>query len=185
MTPSFCRSHVELTVGIEAEHRLYRLLLPRLSAACTESLTPFLSLLPCASHAGLSSLLNPHRLFDAEWTLIGVKVTYEEATEEIRAELEVGAVSDPVRRDRLSGQLGGRGKSISPSSSCFSAHAFHSQAFPFPPSTTAPFPAPAPLPPPHLSTSSYRRIPSTPSRSSPLPDARCSRMMGRTLRFGT
>ncbi|CEQ41692.1 SPOSA6832_03428, partial [Sporobolomyces salmonicolor] len=97
--------------GCIAEHRLYRLVLPRLAAACTESLTPFLSLLPCASHAGLSSLLNPHRLFDGEWTLLDVKVARFE--ESIKAQLGVGSVADPVRRDRLSGQLGRREFSMS------------------------------------------------------------------------
>ncbi|GAA5954935.1 hypothetical protein JCM21900_005940 [Sporobolomyces salmonicolor] len=97
--------------GDPAEHRLYRLILPRLAAACTESLTPFLSLLPCASHAGLSSLLNPHRLFDGEWTLLDVKVARFE--ESIKAQLGVGSVADPVRRDRLSGQLGRREFSLS------------------------------------------------------------------------
>ncbi|GAA5821755.1 hypothetical protein JCM11251_001007 [Rhodosporidiobolus azoricus] len=99
--------------GDEREHRLYHAALPRLSAACTESLTPFLSLLPCSSHAGLSSLLNPHRLFDGEWTNIGVKVVHEEASEKARVELEVGSVQDPVRRDRLKGNLGSREFSLS------------------------------------------------------------------------
>jgi len=96
-----------------AEHRLYRLTMPRLAAACTESLTPFLSLLPCASHAGLSSLLNPHRLFDGEWTLIGIRFAKEEALETAQLALEVGSVQDPVRRDRLTGQMGRRGASPS------------------------------------------------------------------------
>ncbi|GAA5900976.1 hypothetical protein JCM6882_005993 [Rhodosporidiobolus microsporus] len=94
--------------GDEQEHRLYHAALPRLAAACTESLTPFSSLLTCSSHAGLSSLLNPHRLFDGEWTHIGVKVVHEEESERARVELEVGSVQDPVRRDRLKGQLGRR-----------------------------------------------------------------------------
>ncbi|GAA6056617.1 hypothetical protein JCM3770_006358 [Rhodotorula araucariae] len=99
--------------GDAAEHRLYRLTMPRLAAACTESLTPFLALLPCASHAGLSSLLNPHRLFDGEWTLISVKFVKEELSGSARIELEVGSVQDPVRRDRLTGQLGRREFSLS------------------------------------------------------------------------
>ncbi|GAA5864421.1 hypothetical protein JCM8547_005814 [Rhodosporidiobolus lusitaniae] len=97
----------------EREHRLYRTVMPRLAAACTESLTPFLSLLPCSSHAGLSSLLNPHRLFDAEWTLLSVKFVHEELSGRAKVELEVGSVFDPVRRDRLSGQLGRREFSLS------------------------------------------------------------------------
>ncbi|GAA6038309.1 hypothetical protein JCM8097_003937 [Rhodosporidiobolus ruineniae] len=97
----------------EQEHRLYHTVMPRLAAACTESLTPFLSLLPCASYAGLSFLLNPHRLFDGEWTVLGVKMVHKEESGEVDVELQVGSVIDPVRRDRLSGQLGRREFSIS------------------------------------------------------------------------
>ncbi|GAA6008005.1 hypothetical protein JCM10207_006995 [Rhodosporidiobolus poonsookiae] len=99
--------------GDEREHRLYRTVMPRLAAACTESLTPFLSLLPCSSHAGLASLLNPHRLFDGEWTLLGVRFVNEEQSAMARVEMEVGSVLDPVRRDRLAGQLGRREFSLS------------------------------------------------------------------------
>jgi phosphatidylinositol glycan class T len=67
-------------------------------------------------------------LFDAEWTSIGVKVAYEESRGTVRAELEVGAVSDPVRRDRLSGQLGRRGR-----------FGFLSSFFPLPGSLRFPF----------------------------------------------
>ncbi|GAA5884063.1 hypothetical protein JCM16303_001381 [Sporobolomyces ruberrimus] len=97
--------------GDSNEHRMYRLALPRLAAACTESLTPFLSLLPCSSHAGLGSLLNPYRLFDGEWTLIDIGV--KRLAEEIAVSLGIGSVLDPVRKDRLSGQLGRRGFSFS------------------------------------------------------------------------
>ncbi|KAK9454182.1 GPI transamidase component PIG-T [Dipodascopsis uninucleata] len=45
---------------------LYHGSLPR-EAVCTENLTPFLKLLPCKGHAGLSSLLDGHRIFDAKW----------------------------------------------------------------------------------------------------------------------
>ncbi|GAA5985234.1 hypothetical protein JCM10908_002578 [Rhodotorula pacifica] len=96
----------------EDEHRLYRLTIPRLSAACTESLTPFLSLLPCSSRAGLSSLLNPHRLFDGEFTSIAISMLRNESAETVRFELKVGSVQDPVRLDRLTGQLGRRGFSL-------------------------------------------------------------------------
>lgn len=89
---------------------MYRLALPRLAAACTESLTPFLSLLPCSSHAGLGSLLNPHRLLDGEWTLIDIGV--KRLAEEIAVSLGIGSVLDPVRKDRLSGQLGRRGTEL-------------------------------------------------------------------------
>ncbi len=34
---------------------------------CTENLTPFLKLLPCKGKAGISTLLDGHKLFDAAW----------------------------------------------------------------------------------------------------------------------
>ncbi|KJK63575.1 Gpi16 subunit GPI transamidase component [Aspergillus parasiticus SU-1] len=34
---------------------------------CTENLTPFLKLLPCKGKAGVASLLDGHKLFDASW----------------------------------------------------------------------------------------------------------------------
>lgn len=37
---------------------------------CTENLTPFLRLLPCDNRAGLASLLNPTRVFEAEYSLL-------------------------------------------------------------------------------------------------------------------
>lgn len=97
------------TTGIE--HRLYHLFLPRLSATCTESLTPFLALLPCSSHAGLSSLLNPHRLFDGDYTLLGAHYSIVRGEAEVR--LVVGSVGDPIRSDRLRAGLGRRGNNRS------------------------------------------------------------------------
>ncbi|KAI7520145.1 putative GPI transamidase component Gpi16, partial [Hortaea werneckii] len=37
---------------------------------CTENLTPFLKLLPCKGKAGISSLLDGHKVFDANWQTI-------------------------------------------------------------------------------------------------------------------
>ncbi|KZV68524.1 Gpi16-domain-containing protein [Peniophora sp. CONT] len=37
----------------------------------TENLTPFLRLLPCPASAGIATLLNPHKLFDADWHGLG------------------------------------------------------------------------------------------------------------------
>lgn len=107
--PPLPRCKTSTDISPLAEYSLYRLTMPRLAAACTESLTPFLSLLPCSYHAGLSSLLNPHRLFDGDFTLIGVRFPLKEAEEKALFELEVGSVLDPVRKDRLTGQLGRRG----------------------------------------------------------------------------
>ncbi|KAG6853113.1 hypothetical protein C0991_006803 [Blastosporella zonata] len=63
---------------------------------CTENLTPFLKLLPCKSLSGIASLLNPHRLFDADWHGMSVHVLWrEEQGIEIRQTFQ--SVSDPLR----------------------------------------------------------------------------------------
>jgi phosphatidylinositol glycan class T len=41
---------------------------------CTENLTPFLKLLPCKGKAGISSLLDGHKLFDASWQIMSIDV---------------------------------------------------------------------------------------------------------------
>lgn len=41
---------------------------------CTENLTPFLKLLPCKGKAGISSLLDGHKLFDASWQSMAVDI---------------------------------------------------------------------------------------------------------------
>ncbi|KAG8932852.1 Subunit of the glycosylphosphatidylinositol transamidase complex-like protein [Tulasnella sp. 418] len=65
-------------------------------SVCTENLTPFLKLLPCKARSGIAQLLNPHRLFDADWHGIGVHVTWHEGTG-IQLKLGFGAVLDPLR----------------------------------------------------------------------------------------
>lgn len=47
--------------------------LPR-EVVCTENLTPFLKLLPCKGKAGISSLLDGHKLFDASWQTMAIDV---------------------------------------------------------------------------------------------------------------
>ncbi|KAI9771399.1 MAG: Subunit of the glycosylphosphatidylinositol transamidase complex-like protein [Geoglossum umbratile] len=47
--------------------------LPR-EPVCTENLTPFLKLLPCKGKAGISSLLDGHKLFDASWQSMAIDV---------------------------------------------------------------------------------------------------------------
>lgn len=47
--------------------------LPR-EVVCTENLTPFLKLLPCKSKAGIASLLDGHKLFDATWQTMSIDV---------------------------------------------------------------------------------------------------------------
>lgn len=41
---------------------------------CTENLTPFLKLLPCKDKAGISTLFDGHKLFDAAWQSMSVDV---------------------------------------------------------------------------------------------------------------
>ena len=41
---------------------------------CTENLTPFLKLIPCKGKAGISSLFDGHKLFDAAWQSMAIDV---------------------------------------------------------------------------------------------------------------
>lgn len=56
-------------------HKLRHASLPS-EHVCTENLTPFLKLLPCKSFSGISVLLNPHRVFDADWHGMGAHVLW-------------------------------------------------------------------------------------------------------------
>ncbi|KAF8459401.1 putative GPI transamidase component Gpi16 [Terfezia claveryi] len=47
--------------------------LPR-EPVCTENLTPFLKLLPCKAKVGISTLLDGHKLFDANWQSMSIDV---------------------------------------------------------------------------------------------------------------
>lgn len=76
-------------------HRLRHASMPS-EHVCTENLTPFLKLLPCKSLSGIASLLNPHRIFDADWHGMGVHVKWSEK-EGIHVELTFQAVFDPMR----------------------------------------------------------------------------------------
>ncbi|PWW80305.1 Gpi16 subunit, GPI transamidase component [Tuber magnatum] len=58
--------------SLERLHLLHGTL-PR-EPVCTENLTPFLKLLPCKGKAGISSLLDGHRLFDAQWQSMSIDV---------------------------------------------------------------------------------------------------------------
>ncbi|KAG9235167.1 GPI transamidase-like protein component Gpi16 [Amylocarpus encephaloides] len=62
--------------------------LPR-EVVCTENLTPFLKLLPCKGKAGISSLLDGHKLFDASWQSmsIDVKPSCEEGSEDCQLQI--------------------------------------------------------------------------------------------------
>ncbi|KAK3303701.1 GPI transamidase component PIG-T [Chaetomium strumarium] len=41
---------------------------------CTENLTPFLKLLPCKGKAGVATLLDGHKLFDASWQTMAIDI---------------------------------------------------------------------------------------------------------------
>jgi phosphatidylinositol glycan class T len=56
-----------------ATARLLHGALPR-EVVCTENLTPFLKLLPCKGKAGIASLLDGHKLFDATWQSMAIDV---------------------------------------------------------------------------------------------------------------
>ncbi|KII90535.1 hypothetical protein PLICRDRAFT_39104 [Plicaturopsis crispa FD-325 SS-3] len=82
--PSWMPAHELRHASLPSEH------------VCTENLTPFLKLLPCKSLSGIASLLNPHKVFDADWHGMGVHVSWtEDAGVQVR--LTFQAVFDPVR----------------------------------------------------------------------------------------
>lgn len=76
-------------------HQIRHAALPS-ETVCTENLTPFLKLLPCKSFSGIASLLNPHRLFDADWHGMGVHVLWREE-QGIEVRLTFLSVFDPLR----------------------------------------------------------------------------------------
>ncbi len=57
----------------QGDLRLLHGMLPH-EVVCTENLTPFLKLLPCKGKAGISSLLDGHKLFDANWQTMSIDV---------------------------------------------------------------------------------------------------------------
>src|ERR1700738_5033568 len=60
-------------VGVVDSLHLFHGALPR-EPVCTENLTPFLKLLPCKGRAGISSLLDGHKLFDSQWQAMALDV---------------------------------------------------------------------------------------------------------------
>ena len=83
--------------------------LPR-EVVCTENLTPFLKLLPCKGKAGIASLLDGHKLFDASWQSMAIDVRSvcpEEGSEcSIEMEQTVDMVLDVDRSKRPRGRIG-------------------------------------------------------------------------------
>ncbi|KAL2257275.1 hypothetical protein VTK26DRAFT_395 [Humicola hyalothermophila] len=57
---------------VDNAHLLYGVL-PH-EVVCTENLTPFLKLLPCKGKAGIASLLDGHKLFDASWQSMAIDI---------------------------------------------------------------------------------------------------------------
>ena len=84
--------------------RLYLLhgTLPR-EVVCTENLTPFLKLLPCKGKAGIASLLNGHKLFDASWQTMAIDVRQVCSSDQscsIEMEQSIDMVLDTERSKR-------------------------------------------------------------------------------------
>ncbi|KAI5310623.1 Subunit of the glycosylphosphatidylinositol transamidase complex-like protein [Ascosphaera atra] len=71
---------------------------------CTENLTPFVKLLPCKGKAGISSLLDGHKIFDAAWQSMSIDVqpTCPEGLDKCQVEIEgtVDVVLDIERSKR-------------------------------------------------------------------------------------
>ena len=79
-----------------------------LEKPCTENLTPFISLLPCRSHAGLGQLLKPNHLFDSDWQKLSISVI-KIGEDRMELSLELEMVSNPVRLDLAKSGSGRRG----------------------------------------------------------------------------
>ncbi|KKK22911.1 GPI transamidase component Gpi16 [Aspergillus ochraceoroseus] len=72
---------------------------------CTENLTPFLKLLPCKGKAGVASLLDGHKLFDAAWQSMSVDVRpicqgVDECLVEIDQTVDIALDIDRSKRPR-------------------------------------------------------------------------------------
>lgn len=64
---------MEGSKGLSGDLHLLHGALPH-EVVCTENLTPFLKLLPCKGKAGISTLLDGHKLFDASWQTMAIDV---------------------------------------------------------------------------------------------------------------
>ena len=69
--------------------------LPR-EVVCTENLTPFLKLLPCKGKAGISSLLDGHKLFDASWQSMAIDVRPVCPSDETECVIEMEQTVDMI-----------------------------------------------------------------------------------------
>ncbi|KAE8445074.1 hypothetical protein EG329_013789 [Mollisiaceae sp. DMI_Dod_QoI] len=91
---SFQPSEGHANSTLENLHLLHGTL-PR-EVVCTENLTPFLKLLPCKGKAGISSLLDGHKLFDASWQSMSIDVQPICAVGETECQLQITQTIDMV-----------------------------------------------------------------------------------------
>lgn len=63
---------------------------------CTENLTPFLKLLPCKGKAGISSLLDGHKVFDAAWQSMSIDVVPKCPSDKDDCVVEISQAIDVV-----------------------------------------------------------------------------------------
>ena len=89
------RRYTDDRISLGVPHSLFYAPLPS-ESVCTENLTPFLKLLPCKSSSGIAMLLNPYRVFDADWHGIGVHFR-SLGDQGLELRLKFQAVFDPVR----------------------------------------------------------------------------------------
>lgn len=103
---TFQPSSIGANASIEDLYLLHGTL-PR-EVVCTENLTPFLKLLPCKGKAGIASLLDGHKLFDASWQSMAIDVRSVCAGDgsecSIEMEQTVDMVLDIERSKRPRGQ---------------------------------------------------------------------------------
>lgn len=98
-----------MAFGPEGDHRnapnlhLLHGTLPH-EVVCTENLTPFLKLLPCKGKAGIASLLDGHKLFDASFQTMAIDVrpvcSLDDGTCALEMEQSVDMVLDIARSKR-------------------------------------------------------------------------------------
>lgn len=95
--------------------------LPR-EVVCTENLTPFLKLLPCKGKAGIASLLDGHKLFDASWQSMAIDVRSVCSEREPECSIEMEQTVDMVLDVDRSKRPRGRTVSLSYSIAIVDAH---------------------------------------------------------------
>lgn len=84
--------HVDITSpGIHLMHGM----LPH-EVVCTENLTPFLKLLPCKGKAGVASLLDGHKVFDANWQTMAIDARSKCSVSSEECEWEIEQTVDMV-----------------------------------------------------------------------------------------